>query len=208
MKNEHIVLDELSAYLDGEARDSARVEAHLRTCAQCARQFEELSKLSTHMQRMAAPEPSVGFSSRVVAAARESGNPRPRFGLAPWAAGLAACAVFAIAAWVVSGSYVEPAETRSSGGPVEDDALAELESRMEDEDAILEVATWVEEEPMPEANGNVLMVMADAGWFDVSDDANFWEDDFDSSLLLLDEDEQAVFKELLIAEYMPEEESL
>lgn len=205
MKTNHVI-DELSAFIDGESNHSDRVEKHLAECAECTRRHKELSKLSTHLRNMAPPHLSVGFSGRVMGAVRASHRPKPTFVKVGWALGMAASLVLALGAALL---YL------SSGGPEEvsnnadaDAILAELESRMDDEEALNALATWVEEDPLEDMNGDALTVMADAGWLDLSENMGFGEDDFDWSLSSLDEEETAVFRALLIAEYLPEENIL
>jgi len=71
MKKGH-VLDELSAYIDGEARDPERIERHLRQCPACARRHLELLRLSSHLGALREPEVSPAFLTRVMAHAREA----------------------------------------------------------------------------------------------------------------------------------------
>ncbi len=47
MKKSLHVLDELSAYIDGESRDPEFIARHLQSCPECARRHVELLKLST-----------------------------------------------------------------------------------------------------------------------------------------------------------------
>jgi hypothetical protein len=67
--------DSLSAYLDGALAPEERrdVEAHLATCAECARELETLRGTVALLQRVQPARAPVGFVDRVVAAAR----PRP-----------------------------------------------------------------------------------------------------------------------------------
>ena len=71
MKQKH-VLDELSAYIDGEARHPERIERHLRQCPECARRHMALLKLSSHLSAMEGPEVAPAFLTRVMAHARET----------------------------------------------------------------------------------------------------------------------------------------
>jgi hypothetical protein len=70
MKGDH-VLEELSAYIDGEARDAARIARHLQTCEQCARRHIELLKISTHLHALPLPEAQPEFVTRVMAHVRD-----------------------------------------------------------------------------------------------------------------------------------------
>ena len=61
------VLDELSAYIDGESHDPQRIARHLQSCPECARRHMELSKLAGHVHALRAPEVLPGFSERIAA---------------------------------------------------------------------------------------------------------------------------------------------
>ena len=90
------VRDELSAYIDGEARNPERIARHLQSCPDCARYHLELLKISTHLRALHAPDVAPAFTTRV--AARAAGLPRRRFfewRLAPRFAGAVCAAVLA-----------------------------------------------------------------------------------------------------------------
>lgn len=72
------VLDELSAYIDGESPDPQRIARHLQSCPACARRHVELSKLAHHVQAVRGPDVSPDFSARIVAALEET-RPFPRW---------------------------------------------------------------------------------------------------------------------------------
>ncbi|HEX4835616.1 MAG TPA: zf-HC2 domain-containing protein [bacterium] len=61
------VTDRLSAYLDGalDVRDLERVQAHVETCANCLREYEELRALRGLLQGLRAPAPPEGFADRI-----------------------------------------------------------------------------------------------------------------------------------------------
>jgi negative regulator of sigma E activity len=87
----------LSAFLDGElsAADQAAVEGHLRECAACAREFEELAAVDAFARGLPVPAPAGYFEElpgRVRARVRRPARV-PR--LAVWAAA-AAAAVMAV----------------------------------------------------------------------------------------------------------------
>ncbi len=69
--NSH-VKDQLSAYMDGYAKNPRAVERHLETCAVCRAYLEELKALSSGLRAL--PEPAVRpeFLTRVMAQARET----------------------------------------------------------------------------------------------------------------------------------------
>ena len=61
------VLDELSAYIDGESREPQAIARHLQSCPECARRHVELSKLAQHVHALPAPEVLPSFASRITA---------------------------------------------------------------------------------------------------------------------------------------------
>ncbi len=77
MKDRHVI-EELSAYMDGEARDPARIARHLQHCESCARHHMQLLKLSTHLHALPLPEPRPEFLTRVMAQVAEEKAPSPR----------------------------------------------------------------------------------------------------------------------------------
>lgn len=66
MSTPHVV-DELSAYIDGESPDPQRIARHLQSCPACARRHVELAKLARHVQAARGPDVSADFSARIVA---------------------------------------------------------------------------------------------------------------------------------------------
>ena len=69
MNNRH-VLDDLSAYLDGECTEPARVVRHLQTCAPCAKRYQELRVLSGQVRALKPPAVSPEFAARVTNTSR------------------------------------------------------------------------------------------------------------------------------------------
>ncbi len=67
MKKSPHVVDELSAYIDGESRNPEFIARHLQSCPDCARRHVELLKLSGHLKALSAPEVHPAFVTRVVA---------------------------------------------------------------------------------------------------------------------------------------------
>jgi anti-sigma factor RsiW len=98
VKDEH-VLDELSAYVDGEARDPARIARHLQHCESCARRRMELLKLSVHLKALHAPAPNALFVSQVMTRIEAAAPPARPFWLSMFAPAFAgAAALFLLAA--------------------------------------------------------------------------------------------------------------
>jgi anti-sigma factor RsiW len=73
--------ENISAYLDNELKDKERsaVESHLRGCAHCAGALGEMRSLRNAFKGTARHEAPYGFSSRVLAGARDLDKKR-----SPW----------------------------------------------------------------------------------------------------------------------------
>jgi hypothetical protein len=123
--SERHVLDELSAYIDGEARHPERIARHLRHCAGCARRHMELLKLSAHVAALPAPPDNPDLIGKVLAeigrhqAAHEA---RPRLLAFPVRRliPLAAAAALALAAglgWLALRPESVPENTRLAENP-------------------------------------------------------------------------------------------
>jgi len=97
MSNEDKWLEELSAYLDGEAADAPGVEEHLRREPALSRRGEDYTRIGALLRSLPEPDVHPAFATRVVAHAVEAG-PAPTWRwwqvLVP-ALGLAAVAVAA-----------------------------------------------------------------------------------------------------------------
>ncbi len=88
MKTKH-VLDELSLYIDGQARDPDRIARHLQQCPECAQRHMDLLRLSAHLKGLQGPVGNPAFTERVLAAVRRKPEPnwaRWPFQAAPWLA--------------------------------------------------------------------------------------------------------------------------
>jgi anti-sigma factor RsiW len=78
MNCERLPVEEIVAWLDGEldgepyAADSARVAAHVESCAACRREAALLRESGEMLARLPGATASSGFEARVVAAARET----------------------------------------------------------------------------------------------------------------------------------------
>lgn len=66
---------ELSAYIDGEAKDPGRISRHLQFCEACARHHLELLRLSADLAALSKPAEDPAFSGRVMQ--RIAREPRP-----------------------------------------------------------------------------------------------------------------------------------
>lgn len=104
MSTQH-VLDELSAYMDGEAAQPERIARHLQHCTECARRHMELMRLSAHVQALPKPVENPDLLGRVLAEvgraqAEAEAHPNILPFAVPWkaAAGVAAAALLILGA--------------------------------------------------------------------------------------------------------------
>jgi hypothetical protein len=96
MSKDHVI-EELSAYIDGEAKDPQRIARHLQHCEACARRHMELLRLAAHVQALSPPEVRPEFLTRVMAhvAEQEYAPSSRRFAFGGWRFALA-CATLVI----------------------------------------------------------------------------------------------------------------
>lgn len=74
MNNTHVT-GELSAYLDGEARDPERIARHLQHCTACAKTYVQLRKVSTRMRNLEEPDVREDLVDQVLRAIAERHQP-------------------------------------------------------------------------------------------------------------------------------------
>jgi len=207
--SERHVLDELSAYLDGESADPERIERHLQRCASCARRYMELSKLSANLKAMPAPEVHPAFKTRVMAEVAAAGPVRKRLSWR-WAAGTAIVALAVVAgAWfglAPHGMDGRPAEAKVDLFSAEGEALlvAELEERLAESETGY---SWAPQSYMGEdelSDDLWLDTLAETDLFDEFAVAVSTDNDLDSLLAALGDDGLDTFRELL-TEYATED---
>ncbi|MDX9971703.1 MAG: hypothetical protein RBU21_01805 [FCB group bacterium] len=208
MSHKHVSIDELSAYLDGEARHSTAVRDHLQRCAECAQRHAELAKLSSHMRTLPAPDVSPAFATRVMAAVRET-RPEPLgFRWLRWASvgmGVAAGLVLA-AAWVMNRPPAAPpaVAANSPAHAVDAERLMQvIEARIaqgEDPGAVEYAgADWDNAEAVPASADLELAQLAQSEWFDPLAEEVESTIDVDTMIASLSPEQVQVFKQLLAA---------
>ena len=96
------VHNELSAFLDGEARYPERIAAHLAECETCARAYRDLAALSETLRALPEPEIRPEFATRVMAHVREAvpGRARGAQSWLPFGLALAVIAAMIGGAWL------------------------------------------------------------------------------------------------------------
>ncbi len=114
------VKNQLSAYLDGEARNPEAVRRHLRVCPECSRELEALREVSGAFQALEQPEDNPAFVTRVMACVR--GEPVPaarwRIGWRPVCA-MAASALLITGAWLAAERMAPPEQPAEQLSAVE-----------------------------------------------------------------------------------------
>lgn len=205
MKNEHVI-DQLSAYLDGEAADPARIEAHLQDCLTCRKRYDELTRLSQYMRELAEPDVSPSFAARVVLRAKES-NARPA-ALWPrfmWSGAVAAALLLVTAAWFSVRTGTEAPDAPGvidAGSP-----LSELQRRIADGDeaAIHELSGWVDEEDFTSSTEDYPTVLAEVSAWDELRHNLFWSERLEFYPTDLSSTEDEALRELLLTEFNQQE---
>ncbi len=208
MKGDH-VLDELSAYLDGEARDPERITRHLQQCPACARRHIELSKVSSHVKALSPPEVNPAFATRVLAAIART-RPVPRIGLVRWSVvSSAAVAIVLLLTAIAVLHHRQPVEplrigtvdNAISGYPDSEGAiLVKLERHIAAgrEIALLEMAAAMKPVDDLEVPTSVMLdMLADASWFPKLAGQLEAEEDLGTLIQSLDDAETEVLKQLL-----------
>ncbi|MBI3117699.1 MAG: hypothetical protein HYZ00_03370 [Candidatus Hydrogenedentes bacterium] len=219
MKDRH-VLDELSAYIDGEAKDADRITRHLQHCESCARHRMELLKLGAHLRALPQPEESAAFAAHVMARVTEQEAVRPFWRLnllIPTFAGIAV--MLLITTLALYGLTLAPASPpgQTAQPPTttwvdEEVVVLELAALIDsgadlsvvEEPALAEESTLAEEDPeAPVTMDEILTVMAAAAPELAPAEPEFGEEDLEEMISTLASDEVGTLEELLV-EYMHE----
>ncbi len=208
MKNEH-VLEQLSAYMDGEAADPRGVARHLQTCETCARRYLELRKLATQVRKLPPPVPHPAFTGRVMAHVRESQPVRHRGLRVAWALAaalllmLGGATVYLNAPWPGAAQPAPGQLVAASKVWADEEAVVAEFCRLLDDGAVPFLVTAEAEPDMEAVDIEVedlvyALAMEGEGIGEI-EEAVWYEDDFYATIDSLDEVEAAVFEELLIA---------
>lgn len=133
MKTSH-VLDELSAYIDGEGRNAEGIARHLQSCPACARRHMELLKVSANVKALRGPESNPAFVTRLMA---RIGDEQPRRSRA-WYVALQVAFAACLLAMVSVGIW----RWLPEGEPLETGVLPETHPRLN--------VTWQDDERVVE----------------------------------------------------------
>ena len=206
-----ISIEELSAYLDGEAKNPEKVRQHLRDSDDVARMYRALSKVSEHVRSL--PEASVrpGFSGRVLASLE---SPNPRWSLTrsvpAWASLAAIAVVVVLALFNLNGTIDSPAVQTAASTPTiftpqttaledEEALVAEFERRIAsstESEALLSAGLYEEAGPVEELPADLLLALAPANWVDSLGGLNE-SSDYRMEMNALSDSERVIFAQLL-----------
>ncbi|HPO15803.1 MAG TPA: hypothetical protein PLI09_20340 [Candidatus Hydrogenedentes bacterium] len=201
--NEKHVIEELSAYIDGEAPDPARIARHLQVCESCARHHMQLLKLSTHLHAMPMPAPRQEFLTRVMAHVAEEPVPsagwwnRISFATPAWALGMVVLLVITAltGAWLY-GPPSTPEPTQHIAQETIEPVLAPPDpSPMED------VGSYSADTAESVSYDELLAMLAEASVEEAEMSFFYDESDLDDQLEALDEQEIQALREVL-SEYL------
>ena len=184
--SKHPALDELSAHVDGHARDPEHLMRHLAACPACARRHQELAALSRHIKDIPLPEVRPEFLTRVMAGVRERDEVlRPWW--RPWPVPVLAAALVVLLA--ASAFLVQQAlPARPEKGPVAEEKRGLLARQEYVKPAAGPAESWdagftsemdSSEDLTP---GDMLGALADSDWF--AQLAYVWDQDRDLDELL------------------------
>ncbi len=206
-----ISIEELSAYLDGEAKNPDKVRQQLQESDAAARMYRALSKVSAHVKSLPKASVRPGFSRRVIASLEAS---EPRQSLTwpvPVWASLAAAAVVAVLAMIGLNDPAEsPAVKTAASTPTiytaqpatvedEDALVAELERRITsgaESEALLSGGLFEQTDSVEELPADLLLALAPTDWMDSLGGLN-GPNDYRTEMNALTDSEKIIFVQLL-----------
>ncbi len=212
MKNEdRHVLDELSAYIDGEARDPARIARHLQGCADCARRHLQLLKLGAHLRTMSLPDVRPEFATRVMARIAEQESAPAPFRRRRIVDAMAVAALVALCAglfslWLRQDRETAPAQLVAKSIELRDsDAVVGAFVELFDEGVDAELVEETLKEPTWEhvyySSESIWELLAEVRPEDVSLGFSDADNDLFSLIDGLDAEEHDTLRELLLQRY-------
>lgn len=200
MNGKHVI-EELSAYIDGEASDPARIARHLQLCEACARHHMQLMKLSAHLRAMPAPETRPEFVTRVMAHIAEEPIPSAwkwrhlLYSKPAWAMGLAVILVMTS----LGGGWM----LRRTSLPEPDPQIARpaLEPFVPfpDPSPLEEIGNDAADTEDPVSYEELLAVLAESSSDEIEMASFFDNSDLDDQIDALDEQDTQALREVLSA---------
>ena len=203
--------EELSAYLDGEAKNPAKIRRQLQESDDAARMYRALSKVSAHVRSLPKASVRSGFSARVLAALEAPKPQRSSTWPVPVWASLAAAAVVAVLVTIGLNDTVEPPAVQTAASrpaidapqptTVEDEdvLVAELERRISsgaESEALLSGGVYEETDPVEELPADLLLALVPADWVDSLGGLNEMAD-YRMEMNALSNSEKVIFAQLL-----------
>jgi len=202
VSREHVI-EELSAYIDGEAKDPARIARHLQFCESCARHHMQLLKLSANLRALPPPETRPEFITRVMAHVAETGVRHGRFswGVAVPALVFAAAILLAAGlAWRNQTPEATSSPNRIASGSQGNDneavvnAIENMIARGADFSLFEDIGDDAPE-PFSDASvDDIIDALAFASWREAAPEEWYGEEDFFSVLETLDSGEQEALR--------------
>jgi len=202
------VIEELSGYLDGEARHPEAIAEHLKACPECTERYEALRRLSAQVKALPVPEVRPEFVTRVVACVaeqRETARPGGHGSWTRFALPLATMAALALVVGVVLYMNVMTApmlpKTAQAPAITDKDALIAKMAAINTVEGI-DVPGAEDDEAVPAED--LLAALSDHEWFDSF--AGTWDEDEDLDTLIdsLNDAERQMFTDL-VHEYAQED---
>ena len=205
-----ISVEELSAFLDGEAKHPEEVLWLLQESEEVARKHAALSKVSAQVRSLPEPYVRPGFSGRVIASLQDSESHRSLPWQIPAGASLMAVILAVFAVVGLNDSVTPPAVQTAASAPaqitpetialeVEDALVAELERRIASDrtsTAVLSDGCYKEPEPVEGLPTDLLLALAPAGWLDSFGGLNEGSD-YTTEMGALSDTEKRIFVQLL-----------
>ena len=192
------VRDDLSAWIDGQADDPARIQSHLAECADCAEHYRELKTLSDTLKAMPAPLVGDDFALRVAARIR---RPAPKLRYWPAASALlaAAAAIVIIAAVVMSLRQPTPTvtTTRAEDSPPAGESGIFADILLGADTPPWDYGFPAPGDPPETSPDDLVLALSASGWFEDAAEAWEAESDLDELVQSLNEIEQTELKRLL-----------
>lgn len=214
--NKRISAKELSAYVDGEARNPDAVRAAIETSQEVAREHLALQQVSARLRALPEPEIRPGFAHRVVAHVRANNSEAVRSSSwrLPVAASLAAAAILlAVTALNRLPSHTTaPAPAVTAMAPTapspdsttlgEDAIIAEIERRVASDESVQAFVTArFDQAPQPGDlyKNDLLVALMQSQKFGQADAALAYGADYRPALRNLDHEQAQVLKDVLAA---------
>lgn len=202
--------EELSAYLDGEAKNPAKVRQQLQESDDAARMYRALSKVSAHVRSLPVASVRSGFSGRVLASLEAQKPRRSSTWPVPVWVSLGATAVAAVLVMIGVNDTVESPDVQTAASmpaiyappPValeEDVLVAELERRISsgaESGALLSEGLYEETDPIEELPAELLLALVPADWVDSLGGLNETAD-YRVEMNALSDSEKVIFAQLL-----------